>query len=99
MLICFTDFWIYKPKLLFLLKFATFTVLYILAIFATDFYIIIPLIMPKFDVLSIIIPVYNEERTIHILLHHVLQVNLPAGIEKELVIVNDCSKDNTKVFR
>jgi glycosyltransferase involved in cell wall biosynthesis len=39
--------------------------------------------MPKFDVLSIIIPVYNEERTIHILLHHVLQVNLPAGIEKE----------------
>jgi len=48
------------------------------------------------NVLTIIIPVYNEEATIHKLLDLVLQVSLPEGIKKELIIVNDCSKDNTK---
>jgi len=46
--------------------------------------------------LSIIIPVYNEERTIHQILDLVLKVELLEGIQKELIIVNDCSKDNTK---
>jgi glycosyltransferase involved in cell wall biosynthesis len=46
--------------------------------------------------LSIIIPVYNEEKTVHKILDKVLQVHLPVGIVKELVLVNDCSKDNTK---
>jgi hypothetical protein len=46
--------------------------------------------------LSIIIPAYNEERTIHLILNKVLDVSLMGGIEKEIVIVNDCSKDNTK---
>lgn len=44
--------------------------------------------------LSIIIPAYNEERTITAILDRVLDVQLDQII-KELVIVNDCSKDNT----
>jgi glycosyltransferase involved in cell wall biosynthesis len=44
--------------------------------------------------LSIIIPAYNEERTITLILERILKVQLD-GIKKELVIVNDCSKDNT----
>ncbi len=45
--------------------------------------------------LSIIIPAYNEEKTITKILERVLAVNID-GIDKELVIVNDCSKDKTK---
>lgn len=45
--------------------------------------------------LSIVIPAYNEEKTIHKILDKVLSVNLINGIKKELIIVNDCSKDNT----
>lgn len=44
--------------------------------------------------LSIVIPAYNEGKTITAILDRVLDVDLD-GIEKELVIVNDCSKDNT----
>jgi glycosyltransferase involved in cell wall biosynthesis len=46
--------------------------------------------------LSIVIPAYNEERTIHLILDKVLAVDLIAGFEKELIIINDCSKDNTE---
>lgn len=46
--------------------------------------------------LSIIIPAYNEAKTIHLILDRVLDVELIGGFNKELVIVNDCSKDNTK---
>lgn len=45
--------------------------------------------------LSIIIPAYNEENTISIILDKVKQVTLIKGIEKEVIIVNDCSKDAT----
>ena len=45
--------------------------------------------------LSIIIPAYNEARTIHKILDKVEAVVLINGLEKELVIVNDCSKDDT----
>ncbi|MGE0077071.1 MAG: glycosyltransferase family 2 protein [Bacteroidales bacterium] len=44
--------------------------------------------------LSIIIPAYNEEKTITKILERVIAVNID-NIDKELVIVNDCSKDNT----
>jgi len=45
--------------------------------------------------LSIVIPAYNEARTIHLILDKVLDVDLIGGFKKELIIVNDCSKDDT----
>jgi glycosyltransferase involved in cell wall biosynthesis len=46
--------------------------------------------------LSIVIPAYNEEKTIHMILNKVKEVELLNGIEKEVIIVNDCSKDDTR---
>jgi len=46
--------------------------------------------------LSIVIPAYNEERTIHLILDKVKAVSLVEKIEKEVIIVNDCSKDDTE---
>jgi glycosyltransferase involved in cell wall biosynthesis len=46
--------------------------------------------------LSIIIPAYNEERTIHLILNKVKDVELMDGLEKELIIVNDFSTDETE---
>ncbi len=46
--------------------------------------------------LSILIPAYNEAPTIHFILDKVLAVNLIGDLKKEIVIVNDCSKDNTQ---
>jgi glycosyltransferase involved in cell wall biosynthesis len=46
--------------------------------------------------LSIVIPAYNEGRTIHLILNKIKEVQLPTGVEKEIIIVNDCSKDNTE---
>jgi len=46
--------------------------------------------------LSIVIPAYNEAATIHFILNKVLTVKLINDIEKEIIIVNDCSKDETK---
>jgi len=45
--------------------------------------------------LSVIIPAYNEAKTIHFILDKVVAVDLIGGLEKEIVIVNDFSKDNT----
>jgi glycosyltransferase involved in cell wall biosynthesis len=46
--------------------------------------------------LSILIPAYNEAKTIHEILDKVLSVKLLNDLEKEIVIVNDCSKDDTQ---
>ena len=46
--------------------------------------------------LSVIIPAYNEANTIHLILDKVLAVKLIHNIEKEIIIVNDCSKDQTE---
>ncbi len=46
--------------------------------------------------LSIVIPAYNEERTIHLILDKIKAVELIGGLERELILVNDCSKDNTE---
>jgi glycosyltransferase involved in cell wall biosynthesis len=46
--------------------------------------------------LSIVIPAYNEGRTIHLILDKVKAVSLNNGIATEIIIVNDCSKDNTE---
>jgi glycosyltransferase involved in cell wall biosynthesis len=45
--------------------------------------------------LSIIIPAYNEEKTIHLILNKVLDVKLIGNLGKELIIVNDYSTDAT----
>jgi glycosyltransferase involved in cell wall biosynthesis len=46
-------------------------------------------------VLSIVIPVYNEAATVETLLRSVA-VAPAAGLRKEIIITNDCSKDGTK---
>ena len=46
--------------------------------------------------LSIIIPAYNEEKTIALILDRINEVKLIRNIEKEVIIVNDCSNDNTE---
>ncbi|HCQ30400.1 MAG TPA: glycosyl transferase [Flavobacteriales bacterium] len=45
--------------------------------------------------LSILIPAYNEGRTIHLILDKIKEVALINNIQKEVIIVNDCSTDNT----
>jgi glycosyltransferase involved in cell wall biosynthesis len=45
--------------------------------------------------LSILIPAYNEGATIHLILDKIKAVSLIQSIEKEIIIVNDCSTDNT----
>lgn len=47
--------------------------------------------------LSIVIPAYNEAKTIHLILNKIDAVILLNGIEKEVIIVNDCSTDETKL--
>ena len=49
----------------------------------------------KIPTLSIIIPVYNEEATISRILTTIGKVELVKGIQKEVIIVNDCSTDKT----
>jgi glycosyltransferase involved in cell wall biosynthesis len=48
-------------------------------------------------VLSIVIPAYNEERFIGTLLRQIKAVDLAQlGIEKEIIVVDDCSTDGTR---
>ncbi len=49
----------------------------------------------NFNKLSILIPAFNEGATIHLILDKIKAVELMNGISKEIVIVNDCSTDNT----
>jgi glycosyltransferase involved in cell wall biosynthesis len=46
--------------------------------------------------LSIIIPAYNEEKTISVILTKLINTNSVYSISKEMVVVNDCSKDGTR---
>jgi glycosyltransferase involved in cell wall biosynthesis len=52
--------------------------------------------MEKFTKLSIIVPAYNEAKTIHLILDRVAEVRLINDIEKELILINDCSTDSTE---
>jgi len=45
--------------------------------------------------LSVIIPAYNEGRTIHRILEKLIAVKLIGNFDMEMVVVNDCSKDDT----
>ncbi len=50
----------------------------------------------KIDTLSIVIPVYNEENTIKSILDELRALRLTDDIKKEILIVNDCSKDRSE---
>lgn len=51
--------------------------------------------MVKFDTLSIIIPLYNEDRTVRRLLDLLRELRLINDIRKEIILVDDCSTDNS----
>jgi glycosyltransferase involved in cell wall biosynthesis len=51
----------------------------------------------KIDKLSIIIPAYNEANTIFLILNNIKAVELIDNIRKEIIIVDDCSTDNTQL--
>jgi glycosyltransferase involved in cell wall biosynthesis len=48
-----------------------------------------------FKKLSIIIPAYNEGPTIHFILEKIDSVILLGNLEKEIIVVDDCSSDQT----
>ena len=54
-----------------------------------------PASLVKFDTLSIVIPVYNEARTIHQILDLLRGLELIHNIGKEIILVDDCSTDNS----
>lgn len=47
-------------------------------------------------VLSIVVPAFNEENTIQAILTKIDAVQLIQEVQKEIIVVNDCSKDNTE---
>jgi glycosyltransferase involved in cell wall biosynthesis len=49
----------------------------------------------KFGTLSIVVPVYNEERTIPQILDSLRDLRLTNGIIKEIILVNDCWTDDS----
>jgi glycosyltransferase involved in cell wall biosynthesis len=46
--------------------------------------------------LSAIIPVFNEERSVSLILTKIREVEMPGDITLELIVVDDCSTDNTR---
>lgn len=51
--------------------------------------------MPDFKKISIVIPIYNEEKTLDKIIAAVENADV-FGLEKEIILVNDCSKDKSK---
>ena len=49
-------------------------------------------VVPDDFVLSVVIPVYNEEKTLHVIVDAVASV----PVTKEMILVNDCSKDDSQ---
>lgn len=47
--------------------------------------------------LTILIPAFNEEQTIYSILEQVTTTPLPQGIDREVIVVDDCSQDMTQV--
>src|SRR5947209_8346585 len=45
--------------------------------------------------LSVLIPLYNEEEFIRELLERVAAAPLPAGLDREIIVVDDCSDDGS----
>ena len=52
--------------------------------------------MDSFTTLTIIIPAYNEEKTIPAILDRIYAVRLTNNLQKEVILVNDCSTDRTE---
>lgn len=50
----------------------------------------------EFKTLSIVIPVYNEEKTIVSILHKINNIELIGDLGKEIIVVNDYSTDNSE---
>lgn len=46
--------------------------------------------------LSIVVPAYNEGNTIQHILNKINEVQLIQNLQKEVIVVNDCSKDDTE---
>ena len=51
------------------------------------------------DQLTIIIPVFNEQRTIYQLLEKIADLQLINNLNKEIVVVNDASTDASKEMK
>jgi glycosyltransferase involved in cell wall biosynthesis len=49
--------------------------------------------MPTQELVSILVPVYNEARTVAAVVHRLLSIDLPAA--REIIVVNDGSTDDT----
>jgi glycosyltransferase involved in cell wall biosynthesis len=47
----------------------------------------------KTNKLSIVVPCYNEEKTIKTIVEEIIATDLGAT-KKEIIIIDDCSKDN-----
>jgi dolichol-phosphate mannosyltransferase len=52
---------------------------------------------PDQRILSVIIPIFNEERTVFALLKKVMEVQLVEGFSLELILVDDCSSDESSL--
>ncbi|MCH9034815.1 MAG: glycosyltransferase, partial [Planctomycetes bacterium] len=46
--------------------------------------------------LSVLIPVYNERYTVASLIDQVMKTPLPVSVDRELIVVDDCSTDGTR---
>ncbi len=49
----------------------------------------------KTRLLSVLVPVYNERRTIEEIIRSLFRVALPTGVEREVIVVDDGSSDGT----
>jgi glycosyltransferase involved in cell wall biosynthesis len=55
----------------------------------------LPLDMPTLKKVSIVVPVYNEAKTIQELIGLVVRAKLPDDLAREIICVDDCSNDGT----
>jgi glycosyltransferase involved in cell wall biosynthesis len=54
-----------------------------------------PTFKPVMHTLSILMPVYNEERFLAAVVKRVVEQPIPGGLAREIIMVNDASKDRT----
>ena len=57
----------------------------------------LPKQIPIITKVSVVIPVYNEEATIQELIGLVVHAEIPSGLSREIICVNDCSTDRTSL--